>query len=147
MRRGTGPFKAGGSMHTEKTGESIVELLKEVRKMTEEEPSVEELDGAKLFRIQWIVARFETTSRAAGEIDQIVTYDLPLDEPARLPARIRAVSGADVLRVARKYLHPDTMKIIVVGDRAKVEPQLAALGLGVVEVRDPYGNVVNRSSP
>jgi zinc protease len=143
LRRGAGPFRAGGSMHAENTGESIVELLKEVRKMTVEEPTAEELDGAKQFTTRWIVAKFETTSRSAREIDQMVTYDLPVDEPVRLAARLRSVSAADVQRVALKYLHPDTMKILVIGDRAKVEPQLAGLGLGRVEIRDAYGNVVN----
>ena len=51
------------------------------------------------------------------------------------------MTGADVDRVARKYLDPGHFTILVVGDRAKVEPALEVLPYAqVINVLDPEGN-------
>jgi predicted Zn-dependent peptidase len=142
-RRGAGPFRAGGAMQVEKTAEAVTELLREVRTMTEEEPEDDELEGAKHLRLRSIQARFETTSSAAEAVDFLLEYGLPLDEYARLRERVQAVTRADIRHVARKYLHPDAMKILIVADRAKVEPELAKLRLGPIEIRDAYGRVTS----
>ncbi|HYG80751.1 MAG TPA: hypothetical protein VD861_10205, partial [Pyrinomonadaceae bacterium] len=56
-----------------------------------------------------------------------------------LPARIDAVTAADVQRVAEKYLRPDATVVVAVGDRSKIEPELQKLNLGSVESRDLDG--------
>ena len=43
----------------------------------------------------------------------------------------------------KKYLVPEKMIVVAVGDRAKIEPELAKLNLGTVEIRDADGNVNN----
>ena len=57
-----------------------------------------------------------------------------------LGARIDAVSAADVQRVARQWLHPESMRIVVTGDRSKIERDLAPYG--AIETRDAFGEVV-----
>jgi zinc protease len=47
----------------------------------------------------------------------------------------------DVRAVANKYLAPERMITVAVGDRAKIEPELTRLGLGAIEVRDADGSV------
>jgi zinc protease len=59
-----------------------------------------------------------------------------------LPARIDAVTAADVQRVAEKYLKPDSTVVVAVGDRSKIEPELQKLNLGSVETRDLEGKPV-----
>jgi zinc protease len=49
-----------------------------------------------------------------------------------LPAQIDRVTGADALRVAKQYLHPETSVVVGVGDRAKIEPELKELNLGPI---------------
>jgi zinc protease len=51
------------------------------------------------------------------------------------------VTAAQVQGAAQKYLKPDQLKVIAVGDRAAVLPQLQKLGLGQPEVRDVDGQV------
>jgi zinc protease len=46
-----------------------------------------------------------------------------------------------VQAVANKYLVPERMKVIAVGDRAKILPQLKSLGLGEPELRDADGQL------
>jgi zinc protease len=72
----------------------------------------------------------------------LAAYNLPPDEYATLPARLAAVTAADVQRVAAQYLRPDKMKVVVVGDRAASEASLKALGLGPIEARDAYGDLL-----
>jgi hypothetical protein len=55
---------------------------------------------------------------------------------------VRAVTAEQALAVAKKYLVPGRMLVIAVGDRSAIEPGLAALKLGKVEIRDPEGNVL-----
>jgi zinc protease len=59
-----------------------------------------------------------------------------------LPAKIDAVSAADVQRVAEKYLKPDSTVVVAVGDRTTIEPELKKLNLGTIEARDLSGNPV-----
>ena len=140
-RRVAGPFRAGGAMLAEKTSAAITEMLGEVRRMRDQPVSKEELDGAKTFLTHFLRAPFETAAGTAGALAFLLTYELPLDDWRTQAARIDAVTAEGVKAVATKYLHPDAMRIIVVGDRAKVEGGLAALGLGDVELRDAFGKL------
>jgi hypothetical protein len=49
---------------------------------------------------------------------------------------IGAVSQADVQRVARQYIDPDHLTMVIVGDRKSIEPGLQALKPGTIIVRD-----------
>jgi zinc protease len=56
-----------------------------------------------------------------------------------LPDQFRRVTAAQVQAAANKYLAPEKMKVIAVGDKAAVLPQLRNLGLGEPESRDADG--------
>jgi zinc protease len=47
------------------------------------------------------------------------------------------------LAVAKKYLVPEQLIVIAVGDKAKIEPELRKLNLGAVEIRDPEGKPIS----
>jgi zinc protease len=47
---------------------------------------------------------------------------------------VRAVTAADVKRVADKYIHPDKVAVVIVGDRKVIEPAVKALNLGTITV-------------
>ena len=135
FRIGPGPFEAGGSVHTEVTKEALVELIKELTDITGARPiSDDELEFAKEQIIRGFPSRFETTSDVAGTLVELVFFHLPDDYFTNYTAKVDAVTGADVNRVARKYLDPGHFTILIVGDRAKVEPALKSL---------PYAQVIN----
>jgi zinc protease len=85
---------------------------------------------------------FETNGGAAGALSEIFMYNLARDYYEQLPERLNAVTAEDAQAVAKKYLHPDQMILICVGDRAKIEPELLKLDLGAIEIRDADGKVV-----
>lgn len=135
FRHGAGPFSAGGEIVREKTGAAAKEVLGELDRMRTLLVSAEELADAKSTLIDALPARFETAGATAGSFASLATYDLPLDEFATRPARLARITPEDVRRVAKTYLDPNEILLVVVGDAAVVKPQLEELHLGDVVVR------------
>jgi zinc protease len=140
MRHGAGPFTAGGAMFADHTGDAVRELLTQVDRIRAEPVTTDELADAKEHAKLALPARFESVEEVTHALQEIATYGLPLDEYATLSVRIDAVTAADVQRVAKQWLHPEAMRVVVTGDRAKIEKDLTAYGS--IETRDAYGDVV-----
>ena len=70
---------------------------------------------------------FETPEQIAARLEAVVTYGLPDTYFNTYTQRIAAVTLDDVNRVAKQYLQPDRMAIVVVGDRASIEQPLRAV--------------------
>jgi predicted Zn-dependent peptidase len=134
MRRGPGPFVAGGAIVRESTGPAVREILSEMKRIQAELVSAEELDDARSNLILQLPARFETATETASTLAYLATYGLPLDEIATRPARLKAITREDVKRVAEAYLKADVARIVIVGDAKVVKAQLDALGIGSVEL-------------
>jgi len=116
--------------------------MKELSRIRSAPLPPEELTLAKDANIRSLPGDFETSARAANNYSAVYVYGLGLDYFSKLPARFGAVTSGDALDVARRYLRMDRMRVIAVGDAAKIEPQLAALKLGPVEHRDLDGNLI-----
>jgi predicted Zn-dependent peptidase len=142
MRHGAGPFAAGGAIFAEHVGDAIRELLAQVARIRDSPVTATELADAKENAKLALPARFEAVDEVTGALEDLAVYGLPLDEYATRAARIDAVTAGDVERVAKERLHPEAMRIVVTGDRARIERDVAALGLGAIEVRDAYGDPV-----
>lgn len=139
FRRGPGPFFTATSVRTDVTAPAVREIFNEFERMRASEVNAEELKIAKDSFARSLPGLFETTAQAAASIGQLFIYDLPLDYYRTLPGKIDAVTVADVRRAAEKYLLPDSMVIVAVGDRSKIEPELLKLNLGKVEERGSDG--------
>jgi zinc protease len=126
--RGPGPFEAGGTFQTAATKESLVEIFKELTDIRDKRPVTNaELAFAKDRIIQGFPSRFETTFGVAGQLAILVADDLPDDEFDHYQSRVEAVTLADVSRVAREYITPEKMAILVVGDRSLIEGPIKSL--------------------
>ena len=140
-----GPWRAGGNMRTEVTNGAVTEFLREIRRIREEKVSDAELAEAK----RSVVARFalslEQPTQALGFALSRKIYRLADDYWDNYPARIMAVSADDVERVARRYLNPETIQLVAVGDSRKIKPVLEQYG--PVEVYDSAGTRVAAPSP
>ena len=118
--------------------------MKELSDITGRRPVTEaELSFAKQGLVQGFPNRFETTFGVAGQIANLVIDDLPDDEFVHYQARVEAVIKAEVDRVAREYITPGTMTILVVGDRSGVEGPLKSLPfVETIKQLDTEGNPV-----
>ena len=87
---------------------------------------------------QSLPGQFETNEFTVGALSAIFVYGLPLDYYATLPGQISAVTPKDVQTVATKYLVPEKMVVVAVGDSAKIRQPLEA-EVAPAELRSPDG--------
>jgi zinc protease len=125
------------------TGGSIRESLKEARGMLEKEITPDELKLAKESVSRTLPAYFESVQSTVGTIGDLYLFDLPPDYYQGLPSRIDAMTADEVFAATKTHLVPDSMKVIVVGDRKLIDPQIAALKLGRVGYRLPDARPVD----
>ncbi len=133
--RGPGPFVVAAAVRTDATGPSIDEMLKEVKGMQDQPVTEDELALAKDSVSRSLPALFQTTDDTVGTIGQLYLLELPPDYYASLPSRIQGMTASDVQSVAKQFLKPDQMKVIAIGDRAAIEPQIQKLNLGTITYR------------
>jgi predicted Zn-dependent peptidase len=126
-----GPFVAQAAVQTAVTDSALVVFLREISGILER-VSEAELQRAKNYAALGYPQNFETVASTADAMTEIALYDLPLDTLDRFIDEIMGVTVEDVERVARRYLDPDRVAIIVVGDRSVIEPGIRALNLGTV---------------
>lgn len=136
FRKAPGPFVASASVRTNVTDSSLVEFFKELRGVRDALIPDDELQRAKSYVELGLPGSLESTSQVAASIAQLAIFSLPLTDLSTFAANVRAVTAADVQRVARKYLTPDRATVVVVGDLAKIRGPIEALKLGPVETRD-----------
>jgi zinc protease len=84
---------------------------------------------------------FETSLNAVSSFSNIFVYDLGLDYYTRYAGQVHAVTAAQALDAARRFLEPDRLVVIAVGDRSAIEADLRALDLGDVEFRDAQARI------
>ncbi len=146
FRRGAGPFTASAGVQTAVTKESVVEFIKELNGIRGAIPVTQaELDYSKQSIIRGFPRTVETVGQIAGQLSNLVVYDLSDDYINDFLAKIAKVTIADVNRVANKYLTPDQMAIVIVGDRKVIEPgllQIADWGDSIIFL-DTEGNPVD----
>ena len=140
--RGPGPFVVYSEVRTDATAPAAQEVFKELSRMRETQLTPAELKLAKDSIAQSLPGRFESGEEAVGTIAQLYVYDFPLDYFSVLPSRINAVTGEQARAAAERYVQPEKMMVLAVGDRAKIEPDLEKLNLGKIEIRDTEGKLV-----
>jgi zinc protease len=147
--RGPGPFRAGGDIMTAKNDSALVEFMKELKDIRGgRPPSDDELAQAKASLVQSLPASFESVAGLNGNIATIYLQGLPEDYYQQFARAVNAVTKEDFVRVARQYIDPDKLSIVIVGDRAKIEGPLSALKIAPIVRLDLDGNPVgNRVTP
>ena len=113
---------------TNVTGASLREIFYEIDRLRDEAPPAEELQGIQ----NYLAGNFVLSNSALGSIaNQLAFVDLHGLSDSYLEAyvqRVMAVTPADVQRIARTYLDPSQMQIVIVGDTATVRAQVAEFG-------------------
>jgi zinc protease len=138
-RRDVGLITLQTSVSAEATGDSVRQLLDEVTALGDAPIGAEELQRAKDHLSLSLPADFITGSGTASAIGELYLTDRPPDYFERLPAALAEVDAEDVQTAARAHLRPQEMKVIAVGDRAQIDPQLAELSLEPIAHRDADG--------
>ena len=123
-----GLFRMQMSTKSGTTLESIDALRGEVRRMIESPATAEELSLAKESILNAFVFTMDTRAKALQQQVLLEMYGFPPDYFVKWPGLIEKVTTADVARVAKTYLHPDRLAVLVVGNQQDFEKPLTTLG-------------------
>lgn len=114
-----GTFQVTMQTKNENAGEAIRIAKEEIGRIREHGVSEEELTAAKNYLTGSFPLRLDTNRRIAGFLSQVEYFGLGLDYVERYSDLIRKVSREDILRVAKRYLQPDRLIVVVVADQEK----------------------------
>ncbi|HET8564224.1 MAG TPA: pitrilysin family protein [Candidatus Binatia bacterium] len=115
-----GAFELVMQTKNETAQEAISIAKREITRMREQSVSDEELKDAKDYLIGSFPLRLDTNRRVAAFLAQVEFFQLGLDFQDRYADFIRKVSKEDVLRVAKRYLYPDKLLTVIVGNLKKM---------------------------
>jgi zinc protease len=135
-RRQSGPFVISTAVQSEVTAAAITETLKEIERMREEEISDDELTLATSYLEGVFPIRYETTAAIASALANLATFGLPEDYYDTYRENIAAVTTRHVLNAARKYVKPEELQIVVVGNSELIRQPVESLSIGPVSVRE-----------
>jgi zinc protease len=135
----TNGLKDGGDIvaetdtRSETTGEALRLVVDEMWRLQRQRVSQRELADAQAYLTGSFPLTIETPSAIALQILNAVFYGLDLEELQTFRERVNAITVDDIQRVAKTYLHPDRLSIVLVGDANVFAKQLAGVGFDQYE--------------
>ena len=115
-------------------GEALRLMIDEFYKLQQEPTGQRELAGAQAYMTGSFPLTIETPDAIARQVLNALFFGLPLDELRTYRERVNNVTSFDILRVARQYLEPDRLSIVLVGNLSAFKDQLARAGFSRYEV-------------
>lgn len=141
--RGQRPYFSIAPVQTDKTKESLAEVVKEYRDITSGRPINEkELGREQGNATLGLPGSFESVQQLAGAYGQIIQYALPDDYFNTYTQKVLALNPTSANAVAKKLIQPDHVVWVIVGDMSKVEQGIRELDLGEIHKIDADGNAV-----
>ena len=132
-----GPWRAGGDVRTEVTQGAMTEFFNEFQRIRDQKVPVTELEEAKRAIVAGFALSLEKPTELLGYAITRQIYGFPADYWDTYPVKVMAVTAEDIERVARKYINPESVQIVAVGDVSKIKPVFEKYGS--VEVYDTEG--------
>ncbi|HEX2454548.1 MAG TPA: pitrilysin family protein [Vicinamibacterales bacterium] len=129
----SGDIVADTDTRSETTGEALRLIVDEFWRLQRQRVSERELSDAQAYLTGSFPLTIETPSAIALQVLNAVFYGLDLNDLQTFRERVNAVTPDDIQRVAREYLRPDRLSIVLVGDASVFAKQLPALGFDQVE--------------
>ena len=135
----TGEFFFGSGIRANATDSALVEVMKELSTYSKSGITDDELKFMRSAIGQRDALRYETPLQKAGFIQRILDYNLPADYVDQQSKIVATISKDEINKLAGKLIDTEKMYILLVGDKAKIEPGLQRLGYEIVEL-DVNGN-------
>ncbi len=110
---------------TNVTGPSLKEIFYEINRLRDAPPSEAELKGIQNYLAGTFVIRNTMSPDAIiNQLQFVDSQDLPRSFLTDYVPRVMAVTPGEVQRIAQKYIVPDKMTLVVVGDKSKIADQI-----------------------
>ena len=134
-----GTFTASSAVRSNTTEESV-NIFKDLMNAYLKPISEEDLTFTKNVTLKSNARRFETLGALRGMISDIASYDLPFDYIKKQEDIIRNMTVSDHNALAKKYIRPDEMIYLIVGDATTQLSGMKSLGFGEPIMLDKVGN-------
>ena len=144
-RRLAGNFETNAEVRTPVTGDSLKEFFYELNRVRNEKATEKELRDAKSYLTGVFPLRAETQEGLTNLLVSQQLYDLPADYLQTYRDKVNAVTLEDVERVAKKYISPDKIAIVIVGDAGEILPQIKTYSTKI-EVFDAEGKAIDAAT-
>ena len=131
--RENGSFEASTNTRSEATGEVLRLMVDEFWRLQRERVRDRELADAKAYITGSFPLTIETPDAIATQVLNVLFYGLPIQDLQSFRQRVNAVTVEDIERVARQYLRPDRLSIVLVGKPSVFASQLPGIGFGGAE--------------
>ena len=141
FRRQAGPFVVSAPVRNEVTLESLNEVMSELRRIRTGDVEEVELNDTKAYLAGVFPATVQTASDIAGRLLDMELYDLPRDYFDHYRENIGAINKEAVESVAQKYIDPERVLIVIVGNVKQIREPLGTLGFTIHDV-DIDGNAL-----
>ena len=138
--RGQRMWMVMAPVQTDKTKESLAEVMKELRNAVAEKPlTASEISDAKDRQVKTLAGRWETSASVASALSEIETYGLPTNYYATFADAVRNASDAQINAAGKQFVTPSQLVWVIIGDRAKIEAGIKELKIGDVQILDADG--------
>jgi zinc protease len=127
-RRFAGPWIAQGNMRTDATEGAMTEFMNEINRIRDQKVPEKELEECKRSIVASFALSLEDPNQLLDYAMTLKIFGLPADYWDTYPAKIMNTTAEQVQRVARKYVVPENLQIVAVGDATKIKPVLDKLG-------------------
>src|SRR5262245_28209829 len=129
----SGDFEAETNTRSDATGEVLRLIVDEFWRIQRERVNEYELADAKAYLTGSFPLTIETPEAIAMQVVNVLFYGLPLDQLQTFRERVNAVTVDDIQRVARAYLRPDRLSVVLVGNAAAFASQLRGVGFAIYD--------------
>jgi zinc protease len=129
-----GTFIAGGQTRSDGTVPFIKGILAEIERIRTTPITPQELASAKDQVLNSFVFNFQDPGQTLSRLMRYEYYGYPEDFIFRYQKGVKATTIEDVQRVAQKYLQPDQVVTLVVGNASAIQPPLTSLSTNVTSL-------------
>jgi zinc protease len=133
-RKEGGDFVAETETRTDTTGQALRLMIDEISRLVRERVGERELADAQAYLAGSFPLTIETPDQIATQVLNVLFYDLPISEIGSFRERVLAVTPDDIQRVARQYVKPDRLSVVLVGNARGFVSQLIEMGFNGYEV-------------
>jgi zinc protease len=141
--KGERPYLVYAPVQTDRTGDSVNELVRELHAIQSQEPiTPDEMARVIASATRGLPGQFQTVNAVLTSLIASARFGRPLDYAATLTERYEALQLPDLQAAADEILLPDQLIWVIVGDLALIREQVEATGLGPIEIWNDDGERV-----
>jgi len=141
----SGEYEFSSGIRTDATDSALAEVMSQLKNYADNGITENELKFMKNSLGQRDALSYETGLQKAGFIGRILDYNLPANYVDQQNKILANMTRAEINAVAKKWLHPERMNILLVGDKAKISEGVKKLGYPIIEL-DVDGKSVEKKS-